>query len=221
MKPFVHDLNHNNEINFAKFAAAGGVGIIHKATQGLSFTDQQYGLRRELAGKVGLEWAAYDFCTNDDVQENVARFLAVAKPDAKTGLWLDYERNPAHQMTITQAIEFLDRVDQLVGRRCGIYGGGDALKPACVHLTDSQREFLGAHPYWICQYGPVTKMTDPNGHPLPWSKWFLWQYTDGNVGPLPHTMPGLGSQSDLSTFDGTEDELRAAWAGAALAPATA
>lgn len=208
----VADLNHNNPIDCDRIAKAGVGGVIHKATQGLSFTDKAYAIRRELAAKAGLEWAAYDFCTDDDVRQNVQRFLSVAKPDARTGLWLDYERNVAHQMNMTQAVEFLDRVDQAVGRRCGIYGGGDRLKPDCVRLTDKQREFLGEHPYWLCEYGPTARMVDSASHPLPWAKPDLWQFTGDGVGPGPHKIDGLQQGADLSRFEGDRAALAAWWA---------
>jgi hypothetical protein len=44
----------------------------------------------------------------------------------------------------------------------------------------------------------------------------LLQYTGDGVGPLPHTAPGLENGADLNAFDGTDDALRAAWAGGAL-----
>lgn len=207
----VADLNHNNTINFARVAAAGIGGVIHKATQGLSFTDSLYAMRRAAAGGYALEWGAYDFCTDDDVHQNVLRFLAVAKPDPRTSLWLDYERNKDHQMTMPQALEFLDRVDQAVGRYCGIYGGGDRLKPDCIGLSDKDREFLAAHPYWLCEYGPTAKMTDPNGHPLPWAKPSLWQKWADGAGPNPPMIDGLERQADLSVFDGDRAALADWW----------
>lgn len=208
----VADCNHANPVDFERVAKTGLVGgIIHKATQGVSFADYLYSKRRELVAEAGLEWGAYDFSSDDDVRENVQRFLAVARPDARTGLWLDFERNPGHQMTIGQALEFLDRVDQAVGRRCGIYGGGDQLKPAMIGLTDAKREFLSQHPFWLCEYGPVAKMLDPNGHPLPWAKPDLWQKFADGVGPTPPIVDGLERKADLSIFDGDRAALAEWW----------
>ena len=81
-----------------------------------------------------------------------------------------------------------------------------------LRATDNQRDFLGVHPLWGCEYGPRWRNVDANGHPLPWAKPFLWQYTDGDFGPGPHTLDGLEPHADLSVFDGTADELRAQWA---------
>ena len=46
----VVDLSHHNErVDFGKLKAAGIVGVIHKATQGLTFVDRGYALRRAQA----------------------------------------------------------------------------------------------------------------------------------------------------------------------------
>ena len=43
----VVDLSHHNEtVDFAKMKAAGIVGVIHKATQGLTYVDETYAGRR-------------------------------------------------------------------------------------------------------------------------------------------------------------------------------
>lgn len=206
----VADLNHANPINFAKVAAAGVRGIIHKARQGVGFTDPLYSVRRSVARQVGLEWGAYDFATDDPVAQNVAGFLATAKPDDRTSLWLDFEDNSKSEMSIGQALEFLDRVDQSVGRYCGIYGG-NRVKEQIVHLNSTQRDFLGAHPFWLCEYGPVARMVDVNGHPLPWAKPDLWQKWADGEGPSPPIIDGLERGADLSVFDGDADALAAWW----------
>jgi GH25 family lysozyme M1 (1,4-beta-N-acetylmuramidase) len=206
----IADMNHANPVNFAKMAAAGIGGVIHKVDQGLGFADPLYAARRVLAEAAGLEWGGYDFATDDDVATNVARFFMLARPDARTSLWLDYENNPRHDMSMAMALEFLDRGDQILGRRIGIYGG-DRIKRFVPGLRDAQRDFLGAHPLWGCEYGPAWKNVDVNGHPLPWAKPDLWQFTGDGIGPGPHTVDGLEHGADLSRFDGDRAALAAWW----------
>ena len=45
---------------------------------------------------------------------------------------------------------------------------------------------------------------------LPRPYW-LWQFTDGEVGPPPHTVPGVG-HCDINSYAGTPDQLAAEWA---------
>jgi lysozyme len=228
LNPVVADMNHNNPVDFAKFAAAGGVGVIHKATQG-SFVDPAYAKRREAALAAGLQWGGYDFNTGDPVKDQVTRFVQTAQPDFTTSLWLDFEDNRASQMNLAQAKEFLDRVDQILGRPCGIYSGNRA-KELMEYANDVYISFFAAHPLWLCQYKIVRGDIDIEALskivtvPKPWTEkgWFLLQYTGDGIGPPPHTMPGLENGADLNVFGGTPDELRAAWSLAPVAtPVTA
>jgi lysozyme len=206
----VADMNHANTVDFRRIAAAGIGGVIHKARQGVGFGDPAYASRRLQAVAAGIEWGAYDFATHDDVAENVKDFLATAAPDERTGLWLDFEDNTASEMSMVQALEFLDRVDQAVGRRCGIYGG-NRVKELVIGLTQDQRDFLGAHPFWLCEYGPVAKMIDVHGHALPWVKPDLWQQWADGYGPNPPIVDGLEHKADLSIFEGDRAALAAWW----------
>ena len=52
--------------SFETVKAAGIAGIIHKATQGLSFQDPTYHDRRTQALAAGLLWGAYHFGEGGD-----------------------------------------------------------------------------------------------------------------------------------------------------------
>lgn len=230
MLTLVADMNHQNPVNFAKLGKTGCVGVIHKASQGIGFTDCEYqhGVRRASAQENNLEWGAYEFNTGEEVKAQVTKFYAIARPDARTSLWLDLERNAAStgNMTLGQALEWMDRVDQLLGRRCGMYSGdvikrlipGDP-KRGVAGATDVQRDFLALHPLWGCEYGPRWKNWDDAGHELPWKEFMLWQFTGDKVGPEPHTLDGLEDGADLSMFKGTPAELRTAWPLPSIQPA--
>jgi lysozyme len=229
MQCFVADMAHFNPVDFRKLAAASWngnrcVGIIHKAHQGGAHApaDGQYAKRRPAALAAGLLWAAYAFNTGEKVADQVAAFFAAAQPDDATGMYLDFEDNRQSEMTIAQAAEFLDRVEQRLGRHCRMYSG-NRLKEQIVHASAAERDFLAADPLrlWACEYGVEFRNVDAAGHRLPWPAPFLWQFTGDGIGPQPHTLDGLEHGADLSIFNGTRDELAAAWAGTPLHPAAA
>jgi lysozyme len=229
--PVVADMNHANPIGlrgdeaagFAAMRAAGLVGIIHKARQGVGFGDPKFAARRDLAREAGLLVGAYDFATHDVVADNVADFLAFtdARADPALSLWLDFEDNRASQMTAAQAKEFLDRVDQSTGRACGIYGGNRIAE----QVKDGDPWWAG-HPLWLCQYKTAASLRNADlaalkPHitvPPPWQAWFLLQYSGDGVGPLPHTVPGLENGADLNVFDGAPADLAAQWVRAMPKP---
>jgi lysozyme len=214
MPVYVADMGSQNPVNFTKFGKSGCVGVIHRVTRSNEHTDPRYQPRREMVRTVtNLKWGGYAFNTGEAVSDQVKRFLGFANFTADESAWLDLERNPggSGQMTHSMVLEFLDRVDQKLGRCCGLYSG-DIIKSMMPHFADVEREELAVHPLWGCEYGPRWRNVDANGHPLPWPKPFLWQYTGDGEGPQPHTFDGLEAGADLSVFDGTADELRAQWA---------
>jgi GH25 family lysozyme M1 (1,4-beta-N-acetylmuramidase) len=222
MQTLVADMGSQNTVDMSKLAHAGCVGVIHRATRSNEEVDPQYMRRHVLCLSAGMKWGAYAFNTGETVKTQTDRFLDFTKPEPDTSCWLDLEKNPGGgQMTLSMTTEFLDRVDQALGRRCGLYSG-DVIKTLITRATAAQRDFLALHPLWGCEYGPRWKNIDANGHPLPWAKPFLWQYTGDGIGPEPQTLGGLEDGADLSVFDGTPDELRAQWALPVLpAPAVA
>ena len=198
----VVDLSHyNGEVDLAAAKAAGLVGVIHKATQGLDGVDPTYAARREQARAAGLLWGAYHFATGGDGVAQAEHFLAVAGGEAGTLLALDLEANPAGQsMPLEEARAFVTHVAQATCRYPGLYSGSYI------------KELLGAGSdpvlaqccFWLAQYGP-TAIVPPN-----WPTWTLWQYTDGAFGDPPHDLPGVG-RCDRDKFNGDEAQLRKLW----------
>jgi hypothetical protein len=99
-----------------------------------------------------------------------------------------------------EARAFNTHVFQQTGRWPGLYAG---------HYL---KELLGTHSdtvlanswLWIAQYGP-TAVVPPN-----WPTWTMWQYTDGAIGPQPHSVAGIG-RCDRDRFNGSEAQLRRLW----------
>src|ERR1700736_3427227 len=90
----VVDLSHHNEaIDFLKIKADGLPGVIHKASQGLTYVDKSYASRRSKAVDCGLLWGASHFGVGGDGSDQAEFFLKATNPDDQTLLVLDYESN--------------------------------------------------------------------------------------------------------------------------------
>jgi GH25 family lysozyme M1 (1,4-beta-N-acetylmuramidase) len=88
----VVDISHYQAtVDFVKLRASGVVGIIHKASEGDSFTDSLYDEHRAKAKAAGFLWGAYHLGTNGDAGAQVSNFLKSAKPDDDTLLCLQWQ----------------------------------------------------------------------------------------------------------------------------------
>jgi lysozyme len=204
----VIDISHNNgTVNLQNAQAAGIVGIIHKATQGSTFADRMYQTNQQQALALGLLWGAYHFGNGDDGVSQAEFFLNTVKPAAQTILVLDFESNTAGStMSLQEARDFVTHVQSVTGIWPGLYGGS-YLKEQLGNQIDPilQNCWL-----WLAQYGP-TAVLPPN-----WSKWTLWQYTDGHIVTDPNPIPGI-SPCDRDYFSDTPAVLQAKWSTGSLA----
>src|SRR5215813_12302432 len=86
--------HHDGNVNLAKAKEDGIMGVIQKATQGLTFKDPTYQRNRQKAEDAGLFWGAYHFGTGSDGLKQAQHFLDVVGNDPGTLLVLDFELNP-------------------------------------------------------------------------------------------------------------------------------
>jgi lysozyme len=198
------DLSHFNvNPDFKQAKADGILGVIHKCTQGLGFTDKLYIQHRDAARAEGLLWGAYHFGTGADGVQQADFFLQEVGADPDTLLILDFERNTTAggtSMTLDQAHAFVTRVQCVTGRFPGLYAG-IYLKEL---LKDTLDPVLANCWLWLAQY-KAPPVAPPN-----WPTWTMWQYTNGKKGPDPRPVAGIG-QCDRAKFQGTADELRQFW----------
>jgi lysozyme len=197
------DIYHNTQIDFAKVKAAGILAIIHKATEGGSVRDEEYSARRQIAKDMGFLWGAYHYASGTSVTDQVQNFLEYASPIDSDFIALDFEASTSGpNMTLDQAHRFVETIKTETGRYPLIYGGS-MLREAVGTDADS---ILANCPLWYSRYRDT-----PIGIPgQVWSKYTLWQYTDGNSGPEPKAVDGIG-RCDRSIFNGSTQDLKAQW----------
>jgi lysozyme len=198
----VVDLSHFNSVSsFETVKADGIVGIIHKATQGTTMTDSKYHARESAAKAAGLWWGAYHFGVGGDGVAQAKYFLSVVKPGPTDLLVLDLEENPGGAgMTLAEAEDFVKYVEAETGRWPGLYGGSYVKQL----LGNNKETALAFCWFWLSGYGPTARV------PPAWQTWTMWQYTNGQVGPEPHSVAGIGN-CDRDKFNGDMDGLKRLW----------
>ncbi len=200
--------NGDNVTSFQQAANAGLWGVIHKATTGATGHDSVYAARRPQALAARLLWGAYHWGTAADVDDQVNNFLNIAQPDENTLVALDFEETQGNQMTLAMAKDFLTKIQQRLGRKAVLYGGG-LLKSSLGNTVDP---FFGSHRLWLAHYNknPVCQAS--------WSDYWLWQYTDkkGNPDLQPSSIAGIPGNTagdlDCDSYDGDRQQLTAEWA---------
>lgn len=194
--------HHNGNVDLKRAKAAGIVGVIQKATQGVTFTDQTFAANREKARDAGLLFGAYHFGVGGSGIEQADFFLnALMKYGEFDLAILDFEANPSGgSMSLQEAEDFVLHVKSATGQWPGLYSG-HFLKE--MHLTMAT-PVLSQCWLWISQYGPAPVI------PQAWSAWTMWQYTDGFFGIEHRPVDGIGT-CDRDTFNGTLEQLTAFW----------
>lgn len=200
----VLDLSHHNTVTDLQAVKDAGIwGIIHKATEGTGYRDDKYPGRKKGFLELGLLWGAYHFVHPGNVQGQVDYFLNYAGIDDTTLYALDWEQSSTGTMNEAQAEEFMHYLEQRTGRKGVVYSGNVAKEQ--IHGVNT---YLGSCRLWLAQYSN-TCQTQASWHGDVW----LWQYSDGQVGPQPHGCPGVTGYVDTNSWTGTQDELRTEWSG--------
>jgi len=200
----VIDLSHHNTVtSFQDIKDDGILGIIHKATEGATYVDKEYDSRAVKAKSAGFLWGAYHFGVQGDPAGQADHFLSVVNPGPGDLLVLDFEPNPREgTMTLKEAEAFVQKVNDQVGRFPGLYSGQAFLSQ---YLGKGADTILKNCFLWIARYSSALPQI-----PNVFDTFKLWQYTDGNAGPQPHEVKGVGS-CDRDKFNGDEVELRRLW----------
>ncbi len=199
MADVVIDLSHYQTVSqdFSAAVAAGVAAVVLKATQGTAFIDPTFLPRVAEARASGLLIGAYHFLDGSNPSQQMAHFLSVARDEA--GLdWLaiDWEPCPASPAGSMGAAQAVATVHTATGKWPVLYTGR--------YMVPSPSAVLSNCPLWLPEYG--TNPVCPPG----WSKWTLWQHTDGNVGSDAVPVAGIG-RCDRSRFAGTIVDLVSWW----------
>jgi lysozyme len=199
------DISHYQDqvADWAAVKRAGIVAVVHKATEGGDWTDNNYERRRREVKEAGLLWGAYHFAGKSaDGTMQAQHFLDFAKPEDNDLIAFDCERHGVFKQMEDFCVEIhrqLDRWPVIYGRhRLRLVMKGNGSSPVTKGAL------------WFDEYPPSTFSEPYSAMPEGWDDWTIWQYTEGQHGPEPRATPGFGNV-DRNTFKGTTEDFLAAW----------
>jgi lysozyme len=197
--PIVIDLSHHNPTpDWAKLKAGGVVGVIHKATEGASYVDDQLFSRAKAAMAAGLKWSTYHFLKDSDPAKQMAFYLATVDPVQGERVCIDHETDGVTLEQLKDAVQYI--FDHRPDLQVTIYSG-HLIKDQLPNTVDD--EVLDRTSLWIAHYTSATAPTWPTGT---WPEWSLWQYTDSA------SVAGISQKVDGDRFNGSPENC-AKWFG--------
>jgi GH25 family lysozyme M1 (1,4-beta-N-acetylmuramidase) len=200
----VIDPFYGNSIDWEKLATEKRVvAVIHKATIGTTKLDPGYTKRKEEALKRGYLWGSYHWGVAGNPEKQADFYIDTVKPGADELMALDLEDAQSKTlMNVDEAIIFVERVKARTGRYPVLYTNHSSAKLISTQYRDS---VFGKMPLWYARF--KAKVTDfPAGV---WPSYTLWQFSSELLAQLP--VPGTRPDMDINVFNGTAEQLKAAW----------
>lgn len=193
------DVSHwQGVMEWTKAKQAGVSFAFIKASDGGSAVDSQFANNWKGAKAMGILRGAYHFFRNGaDPLAQANLFVRTLGSDVgELPPVMDFE-DADSAPDLPAARIFLDRVQQLTGRKPIIYTGAWYWNAKRFDNVAWAKDF----DLWAAAY----QMNAPI-LPLDWQKWTFWQYSGTGLGP---TYGALAGDIDLDRFNGTLDDLRA------------
>lgn len=197
---------HQGTNDWSAYRRAGHRSAACKATEGRTFRDATFRTNWQAMARVGIEVRiAYHFArpANNPPETEAREFLRVvyaAHMRSTDLLCLDVEASPRSSQRLNR--EWVDRFVRFchahAGRGPMIYSGGWFWKPQLGSWFPK-----GALGYWHSAY---TRSAFTN-IPTPHGRYLLHQFTDGQSGPAPRALAGIG-RCDVNRWRLPFDEIR-------------
>jgi GH25 family lysozyme M1 (1,4-beta-N-acetylmuramidase) len=207
----VIDPYYANSIDWDKLATQPRVvAIIHKATIGAAKVDPGYFKRKAEARKRGYLWGSYHWGVTGNPEKQADYYIDTVKPGTDELIALDLEDAQSKTlMNVDEAIRFVERIKVRTGRYPVLYTNHASAKLISAKYKDS---VLTKTPLWYARF--KAKVTDfPAGA---WSTYTLWQFSSEILPQMP--VPGTRPDMDINVFNGTVEQLKAAWPLTRVAP---
>jgi len=192
--PICIDISHHQGFpDFREVRDAGVLGMIHKATEGTSFVDQNRAENCSSAIGAGIVCATYHWLKPGDAADQMKFYMDVVQPVSGERMVIDYEEDGCTLDDLHEAVQIL--LNDPRDLQVTVYSG-HLLKE---QLGSDHDKLLAEYTdLWLAQYTSGTPSWSTETYP----QWKLWQYSEeGQV-------PGIDDAFvDFDNFNGESSEF--------------
>jgi lysozyme len=188
------DISHyQGRPNFQQVAASGVIAMIHKATEGIGYSDPDRAYNCSNALKAGIAVCTYHFLKHGNAAGQMDYYLDDIEPQDGERVIIDYEDSSCTMNDLHEAVQRL--LDYGHDLQITVYSG-NLLKE---QLGNSRDALLAENTdLWLAQYTSGTPSWPKGTYPI----YSLWQYSDQG------TIPGINdAKVDLNEFNGSDENL--------------
>lgn len=176
------------------------VGIIMKATEGVSVTDSMYLKNREAAEAAGFSVATYHYFQPGRPEEQMSHYLAFASPVAGERVVIDFEEPDCTIEDLICAVDYIHGA--MPDLQITVYGA--SILTEAVEAYEGDLSSLKQTSLWAARFSS----TEPVIATKVWPTWSLWQFTDSGQ------VDGIDGDVDMNRFNGSNQQA-AEWFGPA------
>jgi len=213
-------------IDWLKVRSQGYRFMFTKATQGIGIVDSRFTKHWAGAKQAGVLRGAYHYLiiAQDPIKQADLFLKTIGNDFGELPTVLDlegkYNETATNRQILAVAKVWLDRVEQVTGRKSLIYSAYYFLRDrVSVPFLGTAPGWAKNYPLWIAQYlnHPATESDSPL-QPKGWQDWKIWQHSEKGKLEGVTNDDGLPTAVDLNYFRGTLEDLYA-FAGLPKPPA--
>lgn len=183
---------YQGNVDFEKLKSAGIHYVFIRATEGITYQDEDYKQNHAGAKAAGLRVGVYHFYeTNDDPIAQLNNFktlVSLSTGDLAPVIDIEKLHQKDDQDLIVNLLKFLDGLESHYGIKPIVYTGKNFANQYLQDFSD--------YPLWLAEYG-VNQPTIPAN----WKDWTFWQWSQSG------TINGIDGAVDMDRFNGSHQQF--------------
>ena len=234
-KALVIDAYKGNYLDCAKLSQESRVvGVLFRSSIGRTADEKEYFYyKKQCKDTYNFKWGSFHVGRKGNPEAQAEFYIKTAKPTDDEIIALDIEGIGGINMSLEEAVRFINKIFELTGRYPLLYVMG-SVRDEIIKKYGSDSVFAKT-PLWYARYcSNISCFFPPSRPSAVLDKYLFWQFASEkncrsqkvraggacnkitgkcplNTCPLPKPLAGTDGDMDVNVYNGTVEELKAKW----------